>query len=77
MLDAARWCDVTGFRQRYERHCTETGSGPLSAKALTMRLTSEYPVQQARLSRPSRRIYRGIGLLADDPQPRSYPQNDP
>jgi putative DNA primase/helicase len=67
-LDPAQWCEVAAFRQQYERHCTEMGADPLSAKALTMRLTSEYPIQQGRLSRPSRRIYRGIGLTTD-PQP--------
>lgn len=80
LLGIGHWIDVAAFRGRYERHCTEMGAEPLSAKALTMRLSSEYPVEQGRLSRPSRRIYRGIALLAgDDPQAGwapSHPQND-
>lgn len=70
-------CEVTAFRHRYERHCTEMGTEPLSAKPLTMRLTTEYPVQQARLSRPSRRIYRGVGLLADDHQTLDFGRDQP
>lgn len=60
------WCTVADLRARYERHCTEMGAEPLTAKALTTRLTSEYPVQQGRLSRPQRRTYVGIGLLAEE-----------
>jgi putative DNA primase/helicase len=66
LIGQGHWCDVAAFRARYERHCTEMGTEPLSAKALTMRLSSEYPVEGGRLSRPSRRIYRNIGLQADD-----------
>jgi putative DNA primase/helicase len=65
-LKPAWWCAVSDFRRRYERHCEEMGAEPLSAKALTMRLTTEYPVIGDRLARPSRRIYRGIALLATD-----------
>jgi len=66
LLGEAHWCEVGALRHQYERHAAEMGAEPLSAKALTMRLTSEYDVEQGRLSRPSRRIYRGIGLLAHD-----------
>jgi hypothetical protein len=41
------------------------GYEQLSAKALRMRLTAEFAVEPGRLSRPSRRTYRGIGLLAN------------
>ncbi|ABW15614.1 phage/plasmid primase, P4 family [Parafrankia sp. EAN1pec] len=60
------WCTVPDFRTRYEAHCAEMGVDPLSAKAVTTRLTREFPVQSDRLSRPSRRIYRGIGLVDAD-----------
>lgn len=79
------WCDVAALRHRYERHCTDMGTEPVSAKALTMRLVAEYGVEQGRLSRPSRRIYRGIGLLspdgdhapAADPSPSTTPASAP
>jgi putative DNA primase/helicase len=63
---AGHWCEAGVLRHRYERHCAEMGAEPLTAKALTQRLVVEYGIEQGRLSRPSRRIYRGIGLLADD-----------
>lgn len=66
LLAPAQWCDTSELRHRYERHCTEMGAEPLSFRGLTMRLTSEYGIEQARLSRPARRIYRHIGLLTDD-----------
>lgn len=87
LLGEGHWCEVGQLRHRYERHCTDMGSEPVSAKALTMRLTAEYGVEQGRLSRPSRRIYRRIGLTgpdqdndqddeADDDRPgRSRPQD--
>jgi putative DNA primase/helicase len=62
------WCEVGDFRSRYEQHCEEMGVDPkdqLSAKALTMRLTTEYAVTPGRLSRPQRRTYIGIGLQGD------------
>jgi putative DNA primase/helicase len=62
------WCEVGDFRSRYEQHCEEMGVEPkdqLSAKALTMRLTTEYAVSPGRLSRPQRRTYIGIGLQGD------------
>ncbi|WP_256790141.1 phage/plasmid primase, P4 family [Frankia sp. AvcI1] len=62
------WCSVPDFRSRYETHCSEMGVEALSAKAVGMRLTREYPVTPDRLSRPARRVYRGIGLLADGPE---------
>jgi putative DNA primase/helicase len=61
------WCEVGDFRSRYEHHCEEMGVEPkdrLSAKALTMRLTTEYAVTPGRLSRPQRRTYIGIALQA-------------
>jgi putative DNA primase/helicase len=62
------WCEVGDFRSRYEQHCEEMGVEPkdqLSAKALTMRLTTEYAVTPGRLSRPQRRTYIGIGLQGE------------
>jgi P4 family phage/plasmid primase-like protien len=60
------WCVVTDFRERYEKHCVDMGAEPLTAKALTMRLTAEFGIQEGKLSRPSRRIYKGIGLQAEE-----------
>jgi phage/plasmid-associated DNA primase len=60
------WCVVGDLRHRYERHCEEMGADPLSFRALTMRLTSEFAVTPGRLSRPQRRIYRGIGLQHEE-----------
>ena len=77
LLGEHHWCDVGALRARYEQHATEMGAEPLSAKALSMRLVAEFGVQQARLSRPSRRIYRGIGLLADDEDPQPTGSPDP
>lgn len=71
LLGDGHWCDVGALRHRYESHCDQMGAEPVSAKALTMRLTAEYGVEQGRLSRPARRIYRRIGLLAADEAPES------
>jgi hypothetical protein len=63
------WCEVGDFRSRYEQHCEEMGveqKDRLSAKALTMRLTTEYAVTPGRLSRPQRRTYIGIALQGED-----------
>jgi putative DNA primase/helicase len=60
------WCVVGELRHRYERHCEEMGAEPLTAKALTMRLTTEYAITAGRLSRPQRRTYVGIGLQDQD-----------
>jgi putative DNA primase/helicase len=59
-------CDVPDFRERYEEHCRGMGAEPLSSRAVSMRLVSEYGVTLDRLSRPARRIYRGITLQGDD-----------
>lgn len=67
LLGEGHWCEVGQLRHRYERLCADMGSEPVSAKALTVRLAAEYGVEQGRLSRPSRRIYRRIGLLTDGP----------
>jgi putative DNA primase/helicase len=56
-------CKVADLRARYEAHCTEMGAEPLTAKALTMRLTSEYPVVSGQGTKGVR-IYRGIDLQA-------------
>jgi putative DNA primase/helicase len=77
MIGDGYWCEVGVLRERYLRHCTEMDAEPLSAKALTMRLVAELGVQQGRLSRPSRRIYRGIGLLTDDGVEPVGPDDDP
>jgi len=55
------WCTVAELRSRYERHCHEMGAEPLTAKALGMRLTSEYPVTSGKANR-GLRVYRGINL---------------
>jgi putative DNA primase/helicase len=56
------WCTVSDFRHRYGRHCEEMGADPLTAKALTMRLTSEYPVTSGKAGK-GLRVYRGIKLV--------------
>jgi putative DNA primase/helicase len=76
-LGPGHWCDVTALRARYEHHCAEMGAEPLSAKALTMRLTAEFGVEPGRLSRPARRIYRHIGLLTDTPDDDTDPDPNP
>jgi putative DNA primase/helicase len=61
------WCKISDFRQCYERHCEEMGAEPLSAKAISMRLASEYGVITGqRHSQLKVRIYRGIALQADN-----------
>ncbi len=75
-LGPGHWCDVTALRARYEHHCAEMGAEPLTAKALTMRLTAEFGVEPGRLSRPARRIYRHIGLLTDTPDHEADPHTD-
>jgi len=78
LLGPGHWCDVTTARVAYQAHCLEMGAEPLSAKALTMRLVAEFGIQQARLSRPSRRIYRGIALLDHHHHdPKHDPEHDP
>jgi hypothetical protein len=60
------WCKISDFRERYERHSEEMGAEPLSAKAISMRLASEYGVITGqRNSQLKVRIYRGIALQAD------------
>jgi putative DNA primase/helicase len=66
LLGSGWWEVVSDLRHRYEQHCEEMGAEQLSAKGLGMRLTSEYAVQPDRLSRPARRIYRGIKLQTQD-----------
>jgi putative DNA primase/helicase len=65
LLAAGWWCPVGELRARYERHCEEMGAEPLSARALTMRLTSEYPVTRDKATK-GLRIYRGISLAAPE-----------
>jgi P4 family phage/plasmid primase-like protien len=63
------WVETGQFRERYFKHCDEMGLDPkdrLSAKALTMRLVSEFGITEGKLSRPSRRTYKGITLQAED-----------
>jgi putative DNA primase/helicase len=64
-----RWCKVGDLRARYEQHCEEMGAEPLTAKSLTMRLTSEYPVTSEQASK-GRRVYRGICLVAAEENDR-------
>jgi putative DNA primase/helicase len=63
------WHDrVAALRERYEHHCREMGikdSDILSAKALTMRLTTEWDVITAKGAKGTR-IYRGIALQGED-----------
>jgi putative DNA primase/helicase len=65
LLSPAWWCKVSDFRDRYEQHCEEMGADPLIAKALTIKLTSEYPVEGGQGSK-GKRIYRGIALAAPE-----------
>jgi putative DNA primase/helicase len=65
LLGAAHWCKVADFRARYERHCSEMGAEPLTAKALTMRLVSEHPVESGKATK-GLRVYRGIALQAEE-----------
>jgi hypothetical protein len=60
------WCPVGELRGRYIRHCEEMEAEPLTAKALTMRLTSEYPVSSSRHTRLKVRTYVGIALQGPD-----------
>ena len=60
------WETVSDLRLRYEQHCSEMGAEALSTKAVGMRLASEYGIKHDRLSRPARRIYRGIKLQTQD-----------
>jgi putative DNA primase/helicase len=67
MLGHDWWCKISDFRERYERHSEEMGAEPLSAKAISMRLASEYGVITGqRHSQLKVRIYRGIALQADN-----------
>jgi putative DNA primase/helicase len=56
-------CHTTRFRERYEKHCAEDGAEPLSGKALTQRLTSEYGVKLGKSG--AKRMYKGITLIAE------------
>jgi putative DNA primase/helicase len=64
----AWWCTVADLRARYESHCAEMGAEPLTAKALTLRLTAEYPVSRGKHPQRKVRTYIGIGLqdMAND-----------
>jgi putative DNA primase/helicase len=66
LLGSAYWCKVSDFRRRYEQHCEEMGAEPLTAKALGMRLTSEYPVTGSRHTKLKVRTYVGIALQGPD-----------
>jgi len=67
MLGQDLWCKISAFRERYERHSEEMGAEPLSAKAISMRLASEYGVITGlRHSQLKVRIYRGIALQTDN-----------
>jgi P4 family phage/plasmid primase-like protien len=57
------WCPVGELRGRYIRHCEEMEAERLTAKALTMRLTTEYPVTSEKAAK-GLRVYRGISLAA-------------
>jgi putative DNA primase/helicase len=69
-LGPSWWCFVGDYRAQYEEHCRDMGikdSDILSAKALTMRLTTEYGVIDGKRLK-GRRIYQGIGLQAQAQQ---------
>jgi putative DNA primase/helicase len=66
LLGPAWWCKISDFRTSYEQHCEEMGAEPLSAKALTMRLTSEYAVTSSKHSKLKVRTYVGISVQNDD-----------
>jgi putative DNA primase/helicase len=59
------WCPVGELRARYIRHCEEMEAEPLTAKALTMRLTTEYLVTSDKAAK-GLRVYRGISLAAPE-----------
>ena len=59
------WCPVGELRARYIRHCEEMEAEPLTAKALTMRLTTEYQVTSDKAAK-GLRVYRGISLAAPE-----------
>ncbi|HKH83323.1 MAG TPA: phage/plasmid primase, P4 family [Gemmatimonadales bacterium] len=65
LLAPAYWCAAGKLRERYERHCEEMGAEPLTAKSLTVRLTSEYPVTHGKATK-GLRVYRGIGLTSTE-----------
>jgi putative DNA primase/helicase len=71
LIGAHHWVTSAEFFRRYETHCRQMGAEALSAKAIGMRLRSEFEVTAARLSRPSRHVYQGVGLLADDDEEES------
>jgi putative DNA primase/helicase len=58
------WCAVPDFRERYVGHCEEMGTEPLSARAVGMRLVSEYGVKPDRKTRL--RLYRHIALQGEE-----------
>jgi putative DNA primase/helicase len=66
---SAYWCKVSDFRSRYDHHCSDMGLGPderLTAKALTMRLASEFGVTSTKHTQLKVRIYKGIALQSDE-----------
>jgi putative DNA primase/helicase len=65
LLAPSYWSAAGELRGRYERHCEEMGAEPLTAKALTTRLTSEYPVTHGKATK-GLRVYRGIGLTCTE-----------
>jgi putative DNA primase/helicase len=69
LLAPGYWCKVADLRARYGRHCEEMGAEPLTAKGLSMRLISEYPVVGGGNTRHPKlkvRIYRGIALQSEE-----------
>jgi putative DNA primase/helicase len=65
LLAPAYWWAAGKLRERYERHCEEMGAEPLTAKSLTVRLTSEYPVTHGKATK-GLRVYRGIGITSTE-----------
>ena len=67
------WASVSGLRAKYEEHCKEMEAEPLSQKALSMRLASEFGViTGGRHSGLKIRIYKGIQLKPEEEEERSW-----
>lgn len=67
ILNPHSWVQMSDFRETYIGYCDEVGidlDSRLSAKALGSRLRGEFGVLDGQLQRPSRKTYKGIGLLS-------------
>jgi len=59
-LDPDGSCKVGDFTHQYREHCEEMDAEPISSRALTMRLMSEYGIDRGRNG--TGRIYKGVTL---------------